>query len=64
MLGGIGVNELLIVLAIVLLIFGAGKLPGIGAGLGKAIQNFKKASKENPKEIKKDNNEENSEEKE
>jgi uncharacterized protein len=40
---GIGAQELLIVLAIVMLIFGATKLPALGAGLGKSIQNFKKA---------------------
>ena len=40
---GIGAQELLIVLAIVVLIFGATKLPALGAGLGKSIQNFKKA---------------------
>lgn len=44
MFGGIGVPELIIVLVIVLLVFGAGKLPEIGSGLGKAIKNFKKAS--------------------
>ncbi|RJX36395.1 MAG: twin-arginine translocase TatA/TatE family subunit [Desulfarculus sp.] len=41
MLGGIGIPELLIVLVIVLVIFGAGKLPQIGGNLGKAIKNFK-----------------------
>ena len=38
---GIGIPELLIVMVIVLIIFGAGKLPEIGAGMGKAIKNFK-----------------------
>jgi len=42
---GIGIPELLIILLIVLIIFGAGKLPEIGAGLGKGIKNFKKATK-------------------
>jgi len=42
---GIGLPELLIILVIVLIIFGAGKLPEIGAGLGKGIKNFKKATK-------------------
>ncbi len=42
---GIGTTELLIILAIVLLVFGASKLPQLGAGLGKGIQNFKKAAK-------------------
>lgn len=41
MLGGIGIPELLIILVIVLVIFGAGKLPQIGGNLGKAIKNFK-----------------------
>ncbi len=41
---GFGVPELLIVLAIVLVVFGAGKLPEIGGALGKSIRNFKKAS--------------------
>ena len=43
---GIGMPELLIILVIILIIFGAGKLPEIGAGIGKGIKNFKKASKE------------------
>ena len=44
MIGGIGMPELLIILVIILIIFGAGKLPEIGAGLGKGIKNFKKAT--------------------
>ena len=40
---GIGLPELLILMIIVLVIFGAGKLPGIGSGLGNGIHNFKKA---------------------
>jgi len=36
--------ELLVILVIVLIIFGAGKLPQIGEGLGKGIRNFKKAT--------------------
>ena len=47
---GIGIPELLIILAIVLVIFGANKLPEIGSGMGRAIRNFKKASDE-PDEI-------------
>ena len=42
---GIGLPELIIILVIVLVIFGAGKLPEIGSGLGKGIKNFKKATK-------------------
>jgi len=41
---GIGMTELIIILVIILIIFGAGKLPEIGSGLGKAIRNFKGAT--------------------
>ncbi|HUV49486.1 MAG TPA: twin-arginine translocase TatA/TatE family subunit [Anaerolineae bacterium] len=44
---GIGMPELIIILVIILIIFGAGKLPEIGAGVGKAIKNFKGATSEN-----------------
>ncbi|MEW5908363.1 MAG: twin-arginine translocase TatA/TatE family subunit [Thermodesulfobacteriota bacterium] len=47
---GLGHWELLIILIIVLIIFGAGKLPEIGAGIGKGIRNFKKATSEAEKE--------------
>ncbi len=43
---GLGTQELLIILVIVMVIFGAGKLPQIGEGMGKAIRNFKKSAKE------------------
>lgn len=39
-----GMGELLIILLIVLLIFGAGKLPAIGDALGRSIKNFKRAA--------------------
>lgn len=39
---GLGTQELLIILVLVLVIFGAGKLPQIGGALGKGIRNFKK----------------------
>ena len=42
MLGGIGMPELLVILVIILIVFGASKLPQIGDGLGKGIRNFKK----------------------
>jgi sec-independent protein translocase protein TatA len=43
---GIGLPELIIVLVLALLVFGGGKLPEIGRGLGKAIKEFKAAGKE------------------
>ncbi|MBI3756673.1 MAG: twin-arginine translocase TatA/TatE family subunit [Deltaproteobacteria bacterium] len=47
---GLGIGELLLILIIVLIVFGAGKLPEIGEGLGKGIKNFRKAVK-TPDEI-------------
>jgi len=47
---GIGIPELVIILVIILIIFGAGKLPEIGAGLGKGIKNFKRATIEDESE--------------
>lgn len=48
---GLGFQELLIILIIALIIFGPGKLPQIGSGLGKAIRDFKKGiSGEEPEE--------------
>jgi sec-independent protein translocase protein TatA len=43
---GIGMPELIIILVIILIVFGAGKLPEIGSGIGKGIKNFKKATSE------------------
>lgn len=50
MFGPIGTTELIIILVIVVLLFGASRLPEIGKGVGKAIKNFKKATSE-PDEI-------------
>jgi sec-independent protein translocase protein TatA len=51
---GLGMGELLIILIIVLLVFGAGKLPQIGDALGKSIRNFKSSSSgENQLEVSK-----------
>jgi len=47
---GIGMPELIVILVIILIIFGAGKLPEIGGAIGKGIKNFKKATRE-PDEI-------------
>ena len=46
-----GMGELLIILVMVLIIFGAGKLPQIGDALGKGIKNFRKASKDLQEDI-------------
>jgi sec-independent protein translocase protein TatA len=43
---GIGMQELVIILVIVLIIFGPGKLPDIGSSIGKAIKGFKKSADE------------------
>jgi sec-independent protein translocase protein TatA len=59
---GIGMPELVIILVIILIIFGAGKLPEIGGAIGKGIRNFKKSFQEtdevdgteDPKKIKED----------
>jgi sec-independent protein translocase protein TatA len=45
-----GIPEMLIILAIVVLIFGASRLPELGKGIGKGIKNFKDATKGDGKE--------------
>lgn len=51
---GFGMPQLMLVLLIVMVVFGAGRLPEIGAAMGKSIRNFKKASEGNDEiEIKK-----------
>lgn len=47
---GLGLQELIVILIIVLVLFGASRLPEIGKGIGQAIRNFKKATSE-PDEI-------------
>ena len=49
---GIGTTELIIIMFIILLIFGAKKLPELAQGLGKGIREFKKASNEIQDEFK------------
>ena len=46
MFGSLGVPELLVILLIVLVLFGANKLPQLGKGLGSAIRNFKEGINE------------------
>jgi sec-independent protein translocase protein TatA len=47
--GSIGIPELIIILVIILLLFGASRLPEIGRGLGKGIKNFKESTKDETK---------------
>ena len=53
MFGGIGAQELLLILFVILLLFGAKKLPEVARGLGKGIAEFKKTMRETEEEIKK-----------
>jgi sec-independent protein translocase protein TatA len=46
----LGIPELIVILFLVLLIFGASRLPEIGRGIGKGIRNFKEATKEGARE--------------
>ncbi len=60
-MAGLGVTELLVILAIVVLLFGGSKLPKLGQSLGESIANFKRGAKEaekpsgDSKKIEKDN---------
>jgi sec-independent protein translocase protein TatA len=47
---GLGIPELIVILLIILLIFGASRLPEIGRGIGKGIKNFKDATREGVRE--------------
>ena len=48
-MGRVGLPELIVILLIVFVIFGANRLPGLGRGIGSAIKNFKEGMKENDK---------------
>jgi sec-independent protein translocase protein TatA len=51
---GLGMPELLVILLIVIVIFGASRLPQLGEGLGKAIKGFKKGISDSPDDANKD----------
>jgi len=55
MFGSLGLPEMLVILLIVILLFGASRLPEIGRGLGKGIRNFKESVRDGTTEEKKDN---------
>ena len=50
-MGSFGVFEIALILIIVVIIFGVGKLPDLGSGLGKSIMNFKKAFREEDEKL-------------
>lgn len=60
---GLGTQELIIILVLVLIIFGAGKLPQVGGAIGKGLRNFKEGMKEGDEDGEKKLEEKKSEEK-
>ena len=62
-IGGLGPWELGIVLVIVLVVFGAGKIPNIGSSIGQALKNFKKSMKDETEDKKPDSGKPDSEKK-
>jgi len=48
---GLGATELIIVLVVIMIFFGVGKLPQVGEGLGKAMKSFKKATEEDEADL-------------
>ncbi len=52
LIGGLGTTELVLILLVVLILFGAGKLPEVGKALGSGIRNFKDGIKREEDEIK------------
>jgi sec-independent protein translocase protein TatA len=51
LLGGLGPTEIIVILLIVLLLFGAKRIPEVAQGLGKGLREFKKAAKDIQKDI-------------
>ncbi|MCK5912665.1 MAG: twin-arginine translocase TatA/TatE family subunit [Desulfuromusa sp.] len=60
---GLGTQELLIILVLVMIVFGAGKLPQVGGALGKGLRNFKKGANEMDEDIEEEQMEDISKEK-
>jgi len=54
MFGNLGTTELIIIFLVILVLFGAKKIPDLAQGLGKGIREFKKAVKDVEEDIKKD----------
>lgn len=64
MFGSLGIWEILLIFGIIMVLFGAKKLPEIGRGMGKAIANFKRSVKEEPPRLEDDYEDEEEEKKE
>lgn len=62
MIGGLGWPELLLILAVVLLVFGVGRISKIGSELGKGISAFREGVREGQEDLDKENDNENKEE--
>ena len=58
---GLGVTELIIILVIILIMFGAGRLPEIGEGLGRGIRNFRRSIKHDEIDVTPEKNEDDDE---
>jgi len=63
LIAGIGAQELLLILLVVLLLFGAKKIPELAQGLGKGIREFRKAVRDTKEELEKPEEENNSDKK-
>ena len=57
MFGNIGIPELIIIRVLILLLFGASRLPEIGRGLGKGIKNFKESTRDEKDELREERRE-------
>ncbi len=55
---GLGTAELILIFVVVIILFGPGKLPELGSGLGKAIRNFKRAASDSAIDVTPEKNKE------